>query len=247
MRIHPFLVAIALLSACGDDDAGGGGAAGAKKPAAKKAKDKSKKDKPKKLEVVTYVTTLEKVVPPAEAPTIRRRLKDRDFQPDVTGTENRNPFQSFTLPQVGTQTATEPTGPGPAARPTDLCARNKLKASGYAIKDLDLIGIVRRGSQYFAMVRDQKGVGHSIERGNCIGREKALVTGIGECVVTLERMPEPVAGGPEPTPVVESITFCQDDITADNLDAETPEPEPVDTSTSPPPTVAPENPTTQPQ
>lgn len=247
MRIAPFLLAVAFLASCGDDGGGGGGAS--KKPdAAKAAKDKKKKDKvkPKKVEVVTYISTLEKVVPADEAPTIRRRLKDRDFMADLTGTENRNPFQSFTMPQVGT--GTQPTtGPGPAPKPTDLCARNKLKASSYAIKDLALIGIVRRGSQYFAMFRDPKGVGHVIERGNCLGREKALVTAIGDDLVTTERLPEAVAGGPEPVPVTESIPLFKEEITADSFDQEEvipQEPPPTTPTTQPAPApTAPENPT----
>jgi hypothetical protein len=242
MRLSPILVAIAFLAACGDD--GGGGGASKKEAPKKNAKDKKKtKEKPKKIEVVTYVSTLEKVVPPDEAPTIRRRLKDRDFMPDLTGTENRNPFQSFTLPQMaaGTQPTT---GPGPAPKPTDLCARNKLKASSYAIKDLALIGIVRRGSQYFAMFRDPKKVGHVVERGNCLGREKALVTAIGDDLVTTERLPEMVPGGPEPVPVTESIPLFKEEITADSFDQEEvipPEPAPEGTQPAPPPT-APENP-----
>ena len=237
------LVALAVLAGCGDDD-GGGAKPGAKKAAAKKPATAAK---PKKLEVISYIQTLEKVVPAEEANSIRRRLKDRDFQSDLTGTENRNPFQSFTLPQVGPEEPQLPTGPGPAPKPTDLCARNKLIASSYPIKDLDLIGVVRRGAQYFALFRDAHGVGHVIERGKCLGREKALVIAIGDGLVTIERIPEAAAGGPEPVPVTETIPLYQSEITADDFDSEeapaSDETPPETTDTAPPPTVEPENPT----
>jgi Tfp pilus assembly protein PilP len=248
MRTKHLLVALTLalaISGCGDD-----AAPGAPKPAKAKAEKKPKKEKikPKKLEVISYIPTLEKVVPEAEAKTIRRRLKDRDFQSDLTGTENRNPFQSFTLPQVGPDQPELPTGPGPAPKPTDLCARNKLIASNYAIRDLALIGVVRRGSQYFALFRDSHGVGHVIERGKCLGREKALVIAIGDGLVTIQRMPEAVAGGPEPVAITETIPLYQSEITADDFDSEevvpeTPTDTPSGTETAPPPTAEPTTPT----
>ena len=244
MRHASYLViALAVLAGCGDDGGGGGPKSGAKKTPVKKPADKAKA---KKLEVISYIQTLEKVVPAEEAGSIRRRLKDRDFQSDLTGTENRNPFQSFTLPQVGPETTQLPTGPGPAPQPTDLCARNKLIASSYPIKDLALIGVVRRGAQYFALFRDAHGVGHVVERGKCLGREKALVTAIGDGLVTIERIPDAVQGGPEPVPVTETIPLYQTEITADDFDSEE-APPPEDTSsdttdTAPPPTVPPEEP-----
>jgi hypothetical protein len=260
MRATHLVAALALALTtlgglgCGDD--GGGGAAAKSDPAAQKAaaakKAQAKKDKvkPKKLEVISYIQTLEKVVPEAEAGTIRRRLKDRDFQSDLTGTENRNPFQSFTLPQVGTdQAPTLPVGPGPAAQPTDLCARSKLIASNYALKDLALIGVVRRGAQYFALFRDSHGVGHVIERGKCLGREKALVTAIGDGLVTIQRLPEAIVGGPEPVPVTETIPLYQTEITADDFDSEEaapPEDPGAGTEPAPPPTGDPASPTPDP-
>jgi Tfp pilus assembly protein PilP len=249
MRATHLLVALAVaVAGCGGDEAPPAPKAAAKKPDKKaKAKDKLK---PKKLEVISYIPTLEKVVPEAEAKTIRRRLKDRDFQTDLTGTENRNPFQSFTLPQVGPDQPDLPTGPGPAAKPTDLCARNKLIASNYALKDLALIGVVRRGAQYFALFRDSHGVGHVIERGKCLGREKALVIAIGDGLVTIQRMPDAVEGGPEPVAVTETIPLYQSEITADDFDQEEvvpAEPAPESTEPAPPPGEAPTTtPTTTP-
>jgi Tfp pilus assembly protein PilP len=250
-KLSVLLILGLALAGCGDDDGGGAGkgsangsAAAAKKAAAdkKKADDAKKK---KKTEVISYIQTLEKVVPPGDAPTIRRRLKDRDFQSDLTGTENRNPFQSFTLPQVGEDTPATTTNEPPQVKPTDLCQRKQLVASNYAIKDLALIGIIRRNSQYFALFRDAKGVGHVIERGKCLGREKALVTAIGDGIVTIERIPDSIPGAPEPTPVTETIPLYKSEITADDFDEE--EVQPSDetqpsTETSPPP-VSPENPT----
>lgn len=218
----------AFLAGCGEDEGGGGAAAGgdekakadaaAKKAADKKKRDDKKKKKKLKEEVASFIPTLERVVPPEEAPTIRRRLKERDFAIDPTGAENRDPFRSFLLPQVGADQPTNPTTN--VARPTDQCAKNKLVATSYALRDLKLIGIVVRGAQRYAMFKDAKGEGHMVERGKCMGREKALVTEIGDGHVTIEILPEAVAGagGVEPTSEKKSIPLYPNELTVDDID-----------------------------
>jgi Tfp pilus assembly protein PilP len=229
MRARKLLLAITIAgfaAGCGDDGGGGAAAdqkskddAAAKKAADKKKRDEKKKKKKVKEEVASFIATLERVVPPEEAPTIRRRLKERDFAIDPTGAENRDPFRSFLLPQVGADQPTGPTGPV-VARPTDQCAKNKLVATNYALRDLKLIGIVVRGAQRYAMFKDAKGEGHMVERGKCMGREKALVTEIGDGHVTIEIVPEAVAGagGVEPTSEKKSIPLYPNELTVDDVD-----------------------------
>lgn len=239
---------------CGEDDEGGGGGADnaaanadAKKKAAdakKKAADAKKKAKKSGKPVeVSYIPTLERTVPAEEAPTIRRRLKDRDFALDPTGTENRDPFRSYVLPQVATETIGTST---PMVSPTDLCSKNKLVATSYAMRDLALIGIVVRGPQRFALFRDAKGVGHMVDRGKCLGREKALVTEIGDGHVTVEIVPEPVPNAPPPVPEKRSIPLYANELTVEDLDEteDTAAPQPgADPLQPAPPPAGPTSPT----
>lgn len=245
-RLVVTMTLAAFLAGCGDEGGGGGGAAAdAKKKAdadaKKKAADAKKKTKKKvklKEEVASFIPTLERVVPADESKTIRRRLKERDFLADPLGAENRDPFRSFLLPQVGSDEPQAPTTN--TARPTDQCAKNKLVATNYALRDLNLIGIVVRGAQRFALFRDAKGIGHMVERGRCVGREKALVTEIGDGHVTIEIMPEAIAGGAEPTAEKKSIPLYPNELTVDDLDES--EDTPTDTTTTTPapaPTVDP--------
>ena len=240
---HGLVIAMAAavsLAGCGEDEGGGGSAAdqqkakdeNAKKIAAKKkaAADRKKKSKIK-VEVASFIPTLERTVPPEEATTIRRRLKERDFVPDPLGTENRDPFRSFLLPQLGRGEVAVPIGPV-TVRPTDACTRNKLVATSYPLRDLVLIGIVVRGAQRFALFRDAKGVGHMVERGRCLGRERAVITEIGDGHVTIEIMPEAVPGGPDPVAEKRSIPLYANELTVDDL-AET-----EDTPTEPAPPAA---------
>ena len=243
---HGLMIAVAAavsLAGCGEDEGGGGGAAAddkakaanAKKLADKKKAAAAKKKKSKiKVEVASFIPTLERTVPPEEAGTIRRRLKERDFVPDPLGTENRDPFRSFLLPQLGRGEPAVPLGPV-TVRATDACTRNKLIATNYPLRDLVLIGIVVRGAQRFALFRDAKGVGHMVERGRCLGRERAVVTEIGDGHVTIEITPEAVPGGADPVPEKKSIPLYANEITVDDL-AETDD---VPTDPAPPPAVTP--------
>jgi len=222
------LVAACSLAGCGGGDEGGGGAGGGtaadKKvaDAKKKAEDKKKKEKDAKkkkikIEAVSFIETLERIVPPDEAPTIRRRLKERDFVADPTGAENRDPFHSFVLPQVGGQTTLASTGT-PIAKPTGLCTKKKMVATTYALRDLKLIGIIARGAKRYALFRDAKGTGHMVERGKCVAREKAMVTEIGEGHVTVEIVPDAIPGGPEPVAERRSIPLYPNELGPEELD-----------------------------
>jgi Tfp pilus assembly protein PilP len=250
--IATLIAALCGGAACGGDDEGGGGEAAksgddkTKSDAAKKkADDKKKKDadrkkKKAKIEAVSFIPTLERSVPAEEAPTIRRRLKERDFTGDPTGAENRDPFRSYVLPQLVGQTVTEPTTT--AAKPTDQCTKNKMIATNYALRDLALIGIIARGAQRFALFRDAKGVGHVVERGKCVAREKAVVTEIGEGHVTVEIVPDAIPGGPEPVAERRSLPLYPNELTVEDLDEAEENGPPTGTETAPVLTPAPTTP-----
>jgi len=197
-NLAAIVIAVFASQACSDDEGGGGGTKDdAKKAADKKKKDDAKKKakKPKKQpEPVSYIVSLEQKVKPyvdkEGNPLVRRPvLTTRDF----SATENRDPFRSFVLPQVAVDD-TSTTGPalpiGPVTAPTPQCAKLQLIASNFAIDDLDLIGIVKRGQKRFAQFRDTRGVGHIVDKGKCLGREKGKVVEIGDSLVCYEVLPE---------------------------------------------------------
>jgi hypothetical protein len=111
--------------------------------------------------------------PCPERDGIRHAFRDRDFDPE----HNRDPFQP-------------PTGPsGPTAPPgglTKKCPReDQLVASSYSYADLKLVGIVAQGTQRKVLMTMGKD-GFIIKRGDCVGKEKAVVKDIGLGYVTFQ-------------------------------------------------------------
>ncbi len=242
------LVGLLGGAGCGDDEGGGGGKdAKAKADEAKAAKKKKKDDKAKadakggrggkRPEVISFIPTLEKVVPDEDRKKIRRKLKERDFAIDFTGTENRDPFRSYLLPQLAADGGgTEIVG-ATAGQPTELCTKSQLVAPGHALRDLALIGIVRRGTQRYALFRDSGGVGHIVDRGKCLGREKAKVTEIGESLVTIEILPElPPDATVIPPPEKKSIPLYPSELTIDSFEEDEDAPTAPSVAPAAPPT-----------
>ena len=130
---------------------------------------------------------VEDVVPADEVATIRHRFKERDFAPDLTGDENRDPFQSFVIVQPGVGTTNNPGTPMPA---TDQCTSKQQVATNYALRDLRLAAIITRGLKRYALFQDTADLGHVVAKLDCLGKEKARVKEIGERTVTLELVPE---------------------------------------------------------
>lgn len=232
-RVALAVTLVGLLggAGCGDDEGGRGSNKDAKakaeedKAAKKKKKDdKAKADagkggKGKRPEVISFIPTLEKVVPEEDRKKIRRKLKERDFSIDFTGTDNRDPFRSYLLPQLSADGGGEPTVAATAGQPTELCTKSQLVAPGHALRDLSLIGIVRRGTTRYALFRDSGGVGHIVDRGKCLGREKAKVTEIGESLVTIEILPElPPDATVIPPPEKKSIPLYPSELAIDDFD-----------------------------
>lgn len=189
------LIALATLgAACGDDEA----------PPVKKGPDK-RVAQPKASTgpgaaagaVTAYRRIEDRVASDAEKAKIRHKFSERDFAPDLTGTENRDPFRSFVVSQPGIGA-----GSGPPVEATDACPRKRQWARGFSARELKLIGIVSRGTIRYALFSDPGQYGYVIHAGDCIGKEKARVKEIGASFVTLELTSE-VAPNQPPRPAEE--------------------------------------------
>src|SRR5262249_35477021 len=112
-----------------------------------------------------------------EKDNIRHAFKDRDFAPEL----NRDPFQSFLIGQVDTANADKPDKRGT----TERCRDNQWKIPDYSYADLKLVGIVSMGTQRKVLLMAGN-KGEIIMRGNCVGKERALVKEIGATYVTLQ-------------------------------------------------------------
>ncbi len=177
------LAGVMLVSACGDDPPppppapGAAGGAGAKPAATKDSKNKLA-TKPK---IETRVTE-------AERANIRHTFRDRDF---VADQNNRDPFQSFVLAQPGLGG-----GQQDALKrdPTKRCLRaDQFVASNYSYTDLRLVGIIAEKTQRRVLMMDSGNLGHIIKKGDCVGREKALVKDIGAGYITFQVEPDDMA------------------------------------------------------
>jgi hypothetical protein len=112
--------------------------------------------------------------PCAERDGIRHAFKDRDFTD-----QNRDPFQSFLLLQI-------PTDPKVPVDTTVNCRRSEqMIATGYSYSDLKLVGIISQGTQFKVLMMGGP-LGYIIKRGDCVGKEKAVVKDIGTGYVTFQ-------------------------------------------------------------
>ncbi len=183
------VIAIVLIAAvgCGGDDEGGGPPpkANGENPAGTAAAAQPGAGSGSALKTYTHV---EEIVSEEERETIRHEFKERDFVIDASG-DNRDPFQSYVLMQVGLQADTPTVDPA-----TALCAKRQLVATNYSVRDLKLSGIVARGTRHFALMQDSANFGHIVARGDCVGRENARVKDIGAGYITFEITPETVIG-----------------------------------------------------
>ncbi len=184
MRMR-YLLPISLLliaPACGGDEeppppppqsAGGGAAKG---PAAKR--EETPKFAPR-----TRVE--DRVLSADEKKGIRHTFRERDFAVDQN---TRDPFQSFVLNQGLV-------GPADTNKlPRDItkhCTReDQMVATNYSYTDLRLVGIVAQGTQRKVLMMDAGNLGHIIKRGDCVGREKAVVKDIGTGYITFQVEPD---------------------------------------------------------
>lgn len=113
--------------------------------------------------------------PCPERDSIRHEFKDRDFVAE----QSRDPFQSFVIIQKGLEEPIEQKRePGPCTR------QDQFRATNYSYLDLRLVGIVAKGTQRKALMMDRGDVGQIIKRGDCVGKEKAVVKDIGAGFIT---------------------------------------------------------------
>lgn len=115
--------------------------------------------------------------PCAERESIRHDFKDRDFVED----QSRDPFdQSGVIAQagLGKVSTTKP-------EPHQSCKKaEQFRATNYSYQDLRLVGIVAQGTNKRVLMMDTANLGWIIHRGDCVGKEKAVVKDIGTGYVT---------------------------------------------------------------
>lgn len=187
MRTHAMLLLVALAG-CGEDEptvqptqpGGGGGKPGAKAAA---------KAKPGKA-LVPKLKVEDRVPDAAEKASIRHQFRDRDFAVEQS---NRDPFQSFVLGQKGLIPTDGSKLPQDV---TKRCQRDdQFVASNYSYTDLRLVGIVAERAQRRVLMMDAGNLGHIIKKGDCVGREKAVVKDIGTGFITFQVQPEDTSTG----------------------------------------------------
>jgi Tfp pilus assembly protein PilP len=215
MRMHCLLVLALFVSACGDDPppappspAGGGGAKPAPKPKPGAKGAPTQLQPRQQIEQKVTCVSPEKATGPAcnkdapmcdadlyclpvgkgfncepcpERASIRHEFQDRDFVADQV----RDPFQSYVIAQPGLIEEQEKKVEGPCNRPEQFVASN------YSYLDLRLVGIVAQGTQRKVLMMDRGNLGHIIRRGDCVGKEKAVVKDIGTGYVTFVIAPDP--------------------------------------------------------
>lgn len=177
MRAALYGLALCALGSagCGDDEP----PPPARKPASTQAKQQATSSGPA-VPVIAYRRVEERVTAD-EKKAIRHQFREDDFTPDLTGTDNRDPFRSFVVAQPGVGV----TG-GPTPEATDACPKKRQFATSYSARELDLVGIVARGTIRYALYSDTAHYGYVVRSGDCLGKEKARVKEIGASFVTLE-------------------------------------------------------------
>ncbi len=181
---------VGMGAACGDDSS-----SSSNKP---KARANSKRQA--KANVVKQVFSNY----PKVAVDLRHTLQEDDFVPDVTGKTNRDPFRSWALTSTD-DVETE------VIEVIDVCQEKgngvEWEAQKYSIRDLELIGIVRRGRS-FAQFSDKGGTDSWIVRkGDCLGQEKAIVEEITVKVIRLVITPPTPPGRPAPPSQYQNISL----------------------------------------
>jgi hypothetical protein len=192
------------VAACGEDEPA---APAPKKPAAKRggAAAKGRGGKSVKLDLYSQIEG-----------DFRRKFRESDFRADPTGDENRDPFRSYVVRQG---TAGQGSSTGLAIQPTDVCTAKNSRAPNYSLRDLRVIGIVLRGTLSYAQFRDPRGFGWIVKRGDCLGKEKAIVQAIGVGSVTLEVVPESPPNTEPPPPERRDIPLYPAELAPEDAEA----------------------------
>lgn len=189
---HGWLVLAVALAfgtvSCGDDDDASAPPASTparKNPSAGKKPQAATTAKSAKLQFYSKIESY--AGDEEEAKSLRRPFTSKDFDVDVTGEENRDPFRSYVIRQPGVSTQDRGAS---MAEPTEFCTNKNLVAPSYALRDLRLVGIVLRGTGAYALFRDSANYGHIVRKGDCLGQERARVAEIRTGFVSLQVMPD---------------------------------------------------------
>lgn len=112
-----------------------------------------------------------------ERDAIRHDFMDRDFVAD----QSRDPFFNFVIMPIGVGDNSSKAKP----EPHQSCKRrDQFVANNYSYQDLKLVGIVSERAQRKVLMLDTAGLGYIIKRGDCVGKEKAVVKDIGAGYIT---------------------------------------------------------------
>jgi len=112
--------------------------------------------------------------PCPERDAIRHTFKPRDF----AGQDIRDPFQSYVIAQFGI-----PTQEKDPERTQKCTRKDQFVAESSNYQSLKIIGIVSQGTQRKVLLTDGR-VGHIVKKGDCVGKERAVVKDIGAGYVT---------------------------------------------------------------
>jgi Tfp pilus assembly protein PilP len=181
------LVLLLALVGCGGDDPPA--AAPPQPKGTKPAPPKPGAAKPGKPATVR-MRIEDRVTSPTEKASIRRRFRESDF---ATELNNRDPFLSYVINQPGLEdTSVKP------QQLDELCTKkDQFVATTFSYGDLKLVGIVTVRAQRRALMMDPGNIGQFVKKGDCVGREKALVKDIGDGFVTFAVRPEIAPNGEE--------------------------------------------------
>jgi hypothetical protein len=172
--------------------------------------------------------------PCAERDGIRHVFKDRDFAVE----QNRDPFQSFLL---------QPFIRNPDTVQIDVtrkCVReDQMVASTNSYTELKLVGIVAQGTQRKVLMINGR-EGWIIKRGDCVGKEKAVVKDIGTGYITFLVDADAAAASQRP-PEEYSVQLNPKLLSLNEpVDLPTPAPRTTISPVVPPPAVLPGRPPT---
>lgn len=156
------LVMIGLVSACGNDPSPAPLPQGHVQRGVKPAAPVTNK--------LAMWSQIEGRVTDVERAKIRHELVDRDF---VVDDINRDPFAVPTSDTIARR------------NPTKACTGiAQFVTTSYT--DLRLVGILAESTQRRASISDAANVSHDVRKGDCVGRERALVKDIGAGYITFE-------------------------------------------------------------
>jgi hypothetical protein len=170
--------------------------------------------------------------PCPERDGIRHVFKDRDFVVE----QNRDPFQSFLL---------QPFIRSPDNVQIDVtkrCVReDQMVATSNSYTELKLVGIVAQGTQRKVLMTSGR-EGWIIKRGDCVGKEKAVVKDIGTGYITFLVDADTAAANQRP-PEEYSVQLNPKQLSLNEpTDLPTPAPRTVIQPVIPPPAVLPQRP-----